>query len=97
MRGVEFLTCIWAEQQVALAASLVTAEWRLWEEASGAGRGQWCGQRPVAQPVPPSVPSSWVNQGNWTCWNAKDVKGMPCTVYGVFCLTIFSSVHDFKF
>ena len=46
MQDVEFLTCIWGEQQVALAVSLVTA--------SDGGPGQ----SPVAQPETPTVPSS---------------------------------------
>ena len=34
------------------------------------------------------------NESCWTCENAKNAKGMPFTMYGVFCLTTF---HGYKF
>ena len=72
MRGLEIFTCILEEQQVTLTAPLATA--------SDGGPGE----RPVVQPEPPAVPPSGTNEGNWTCWNAKNAKGMPSTMCFLF-------------
>ena len=37
------------------------------------------------------------NESYWTCENAKNAKGMPFTMYGVFCLTTFHYFHGYKF
>ena len=41
------------------------------------------GHRPVVQPEPPAVPPPGTNEGDWTCWNVKNVKGMPSTMHGI--------------
>ena len=51
-------------------------------------RSQWCSQSLLLFPPPGA------NEGDWMCWNAKNAKGMPSTMYGVFCLTTSSSIHD---
>ena len=57
----------------------------------GPGQSQWRSQSHLLFPPPDP------NEGDWSCWNAKNAKGMLSTMYGTFCLTAFSSVHDSKF
>ena len=85
MRDTDFLTCIWGDSRW-----LWLRHWRpLVMEALG--RVQWHSQSLLL------FPPLGANEGDWTCWNAKSVKGMPSTMYGVFCLTTFSSIRDSKF
>ena len=56
------------------------------------------GQRPVASPESPAFINPGANKDDWTCWNARNEKRMPFTMYGTFCLSTstFSSVYDSK-
>ena len=38
-----------------------------------------------------------VNKSYWMCENVKNAKGMPFTMYGIFCSTTFPYFHSYKF
>ena len=70
MRDMEFLTCAWGENRVALAAPRATASdggpWLNTAEASGSARATCCPLHPPFQML--------MRASDWMCWNAKNVE-----------------------